>query len=97
MAKPVLSDPIALRLPVELLQDVETVAAASERSRSWVIVRALKYYMLAEGRDVLQTLAAEAAVARGEVMDMDVLLQEFADLDAGVASAEKVGPRDDAV
>ena len=53
--------------------------------------------MLAEGRDVLQTLAAEAAVARGEVMDMDVLLQEFAALDAGVASAEKVGPRDDAV
>ena len=28
MAKPVLSDPIALRLPVDVLADIETIAAA---------------------------------------------------------------------
>lgn len=42
MAKPVLSDPIALRIPADVLADIEKIAETAERSRSWVIVRALK-------------------------------------------------------
>ena len=37
-----LSDPITLRLPLDMLSDIEKIAAGSERTRSWVIVRALK-------------------------------------------------------
>jgi predicted transcriptional regulator len=77
MAKPVLSDPIALRLPEEMLKEIETIAAATERTRSWVIVRALKYYLAAEGKDILDILEAKEQVRRGEVMDMDDLLKEL--------------------
>lgn len=47
--KPALSDPITLRLPLDILDDVEKIAETADRSRSWVIVRALKYYLMAEG------------------------------------------------
>ncbi len=77
MAKPVLSDPIALRLPEDMLKQIETIAAATERTRSWVIVRALKYYLAAEGKDILEILEGEEQVRRGEVMDMDDLLKEL--------------------
>ena len=62
MSKPVLSDPITLRLPVDILADIETIAEASERTRSWVIVRALKYYLMAEGRDILDVLEGEEQI-----------------------------------
>jgi predicted transcriptional regulator len=77
MTKPVLSDPIALRIPEDMLKDIEAIAKASDRSRSWVIVRALKYYLMQEGNDVLQIAAAQAEVEAGDVMDMDDLLAEL--------------------
>ncbi|WP_112973521.1 CopG family ribbon-helix-helix protein [Rhizobium sp.] len=77
MTKPVLSDPIALRIPEDMLKDIETIAKATDRSRSWVIVRALKYYLMEEGNDVLQTLAAQEEVRQGNVMDMDDFLAEL--------------------
>lgn len=75
--KPVLSDPIALRVPEDILADIEKIANATERSRSWVIVRALKYYLMEEGADILEREAARADVRAGEVMDMDDLLDEL--------------------
>lgn len=77
MTKSVLSDPIALRIPEDILKDIETIAKASERSRSWVIVRALKYYLMQEGNDILQIMAAQAEVEAGDVIDMDDLLAEL--------------------
>lgn len=77
MTKPVLSEPIALRIPEDMLKDIETIAKATDRSRSWVIVRALKYYLMEEGNDVLQTLAAQEEVRQGNVMDMDDFLAEL--------------------
>lgn len=50
MSKPVLSDPITLRLPLDVLADIEAVAKATERTRSWIMVRAMRYYLLNEGR-----------------------------------------------
>ncbi len=77
MTKPVLSDPIALRIPEDILKDIETIAKVSERSRSWVIVRALKYYLMQEGNDILQIMAAQEEVEAGNVMDLEDLLAEF--------------------
>ena len=77
MAASVLSDPIALRIPEDILTDIETIAGATERSRDWVIVRALKYYLMQEGNDVLQILKGEEAIRRGDVMDMDDFLTEL--------------------
>lgn len=77
--KPVLSDPITLRVPLDILEDIEKIAEASERSRSWVIVRALKYYLMAEGNDVLQILKGEEQIANGESMDADDFFAELLD------------------
>lgn len=77
MAKPVLSDPIALRLPVDILESIEKIAETTDRSRSWVIVRALKYYLLAEGADVLAVAKGEQEIDNGEFEDMDALLGEL--------------------
>jgi predicted transcriptional regulator len=77
MAKPVLSDPIALRLPEGMLKEIETIAAATERTRSWVIVRALKYYLAAEGKDILDILNGEEQIRNGEFEDAEKLLDEL--------------------
>ena len=74
--KPVLSDPITLRLPVDILADIEKIAETADRSRSWVIVRALKYYLMAEGNELLEIAEARRQVAEGKVMDFDRLLDE---------------------
>ena len=77
MAKPVLSDPIALRLPVDVLADIETIAATSERSRSWVMVRAMRYYLLNEGADILEIAQGLQDVKDGKVHDLDTVLSEL--------------------
>ncbi|KQS96798.1 MULTISPECIES: CopG family ribbon-helix-helix protein [unclassified Rhizobium] len=77
MAKPVLSDPITLRLPVDLLQEIEAIAAASDRTRSWVMVRAMRYYLLNEGAEILEIAQGLRDVKDGKVHDLDVVLSEL--------------------
>lgn len=71
-----LSDPITIRLPVDVLSEIEDVARTCERSRSWVIVRALKSYLAGEGREVLELARARQAVDAGDVHDLDEVLEE---------------------
>ncbi|WP_413709086.1 CopG family ribbon-helix-helix protein [Rhizobium sp. Rhizsp82] len=73
MSKPVLSDPIALRLPEDMLRDIETIAKATERTRSWVIVRALKYYLRQEGSDILEIVEGEKQIRNDEIVEADDL------------------------
>ncbi len=75
--KPVLSDPITLRIPQDILQDIQKIAETADRSRSWVIVRALKYYLMAEGSEILQIREGEEQIARGEFVDAE---EAFAEL-----------------
>ena len=75
--KPVLSDPITLRVPIDILEDIEKIAEASERSRSWVIVRALKYYLQQEGKDVLDIAAGLDDVRAGRIVDADTVFSEL--------------------
>lgn len=78
MAKPVLSDPITLRLPLDILEDIERIAETADRSRSWVIVRALKYYLMAEGSEVLSIRRGEEDIEAGRFVDAE---EFFAELD----------------
>jgi predicted transcriptional regulator len=73
----ILSDPISIRLPVELLADLDLIAEACERPRSWIIVRALKQYRAVERADVLAIKEGMNQVARGEVHVMDDVLREM--------------------
>ena len=74
----IFSDPITLRLPNDVLDAIETVARISGRSRSWVMVRAMKAYLAAEGQDILDLDAARQAAAQEGAAELDTVL---ADLD----------------
>ncbi|KPF58393.1 MAG: ribbon-helix-helix domain-containing protein [Alphaproteobacteria bacterium] len=86
MSKQHLSDPITLRLPLDLLGEIEAVAGACERSRSWVMVRALKAYMAQEGREILEIAQARRAIADGEGTDADDVLAELNAIIKGAAA-----------
>lgn len=74
-----MSDPITMRLPVEMLVDIEKIAAGSDRTRSWVIVRALKFYLAreAEGGICLSVLRGREEAAAGGGKDADEVLAEL--------------------
>ena len=67
-----LSDPIALRLPVNVLANIE-----NECTRSWVIVRALKLYLAGEGADILAIVRGREEVAAGGGHDADDVVREL--------------------
>ncbi len=77
VSKPELSDPIAIRIPLEVLAQIEAVAAATERTRSWVIVRALRYYLGAEGAEILAAIEGRRQIAEGNSHDMDDVIAEL--------------------
>lgn len=71
-----LSEPISLRLPIEVLQAIESVAIASDRTRSWVMVRALKRYLATEGAEILAVAEGRWQIAAGDAHDMDAVIDE---------------------
>lgn len=83
MAKRQLSDPIPLRIPTEILADIEKIAKASDRTRSWVMVRALRHYLAGEGADILNVIKGREAIAAGDIHEMDDVLGEIEEIVRG--------------
>ena len=83
MSKTELSDPVPVRLPVDVLADIERIAAATERTRSWVMVRALKLYLAGEGADVLAVLRGREEAAQGKGHDADDVIAEMDEIIRG--------------
>jgi len=77
LSKPNFSDPITIRLPVDILDEIELIAQTTERSRSWIIVRALKSYLQNEGADILAYRQGMQDVASGDVSEMDDVLEDL--------------------
>ena len=82
-----LSDPITLRIPVDMLDDVERIAGAVDRTRSWVLVRALKLYLAAEGEEVLALLRAREQTNADGGHDADEVLADLAAIANGTKAA----------
>jgi predicted transcriptional regulator len=76
MADRELSDPITMRLPVDVLSEIEEIAGICSRSRSWVFVRALKSYLAAEGREIIELDRARKDVDAGLGSDFDDVIDE---------------------
>ena len=72
-----LSEPISIRLPRDVLAAIEQVAKASDRTRSWVLVRALRRYLATEGADILAVVEGRVQIAAGDSHDMDDVLDEI--------------------
>lgn len=82
-----LSGPITVRLPVDVLEEVERIAGAIDRTRSWVIVRSLKLYLAGEGEEVLSLLRAREESAKDGGHDAEDVMRELASIVAGTKAA----------
>jgi predicted transcriptional regulator len=82
-----LSDPIAIRIPLEVLADIERIAGVIDRTRSWVMVRALKLYLAGEGEEVLSLLRAREQNAEDGGHDADEVMRELEQIVTGHKAA----------
>jgi predicted transcriptional regulator len=79
------SIPVSLRVPADLIETLDKIAAALERSRSWVMLRALRQYIADEGQEVLDVQEGIAELDRGEGIPIEDVLAE---MDEIIARAE---------
>jgi predicted transcriptional regulator len=79
------SIPVSLRVPADLIETLDNIAAALERSRSWVMLRALRQYVADEGQEVLDVQEGIAELDRGEGIPIEDVLAE---MDEIIAKAE---------
>jgi predicted transcriptional regulator len=60
------SSHISLRVPTEVVEAFDKLAAALDRPRSWVMVRALRCYLEEEGAEIFEDSESIAELDRGE-------------------------------
>ena len=83
MSKTNMSESVTLRVPADVLTDIEAIAEATERSRSYIIVRALRTYLMNEGSDILAAIKGREQIAAGEYEDMDDVIADMDRIIAG--------------
>jgi predicted transcriptional regulator len=83
--------PISLRVPAELIETLDKIAAAMERSRSWVMLRALRQYVADEGQEVLDVQQGIAEAERGEMVPIEDVLAEMDEIIAKAEANRKAG------
>ena len=76
---------ISVRVPQTMLKKLDKIAAAIERPRAWVCLRALRQYLAGEGAEILDVREGIAQLDRGESAPLDDVM---ARLDELVAKAE---------
>ena len=79
------SMPVSLRVPADLIETLDKIAAALERPRSWVMLRALRQYIADEGQEILDVQEGIAELDRGEGIPIEDVLAE---MDEIIAKAE---------
>ena len=79
------SMPVSLRVPADLIETLDKIAAALERPRSWAMLRALRQYIADEGQEVLDVQEGIAELDRGEGIPIEDVLAE---MDEIIAKAE---------
>lgn len=80
------SESVTLRVPSDVLGSIKTIADATDRSRSYIIVRALRTYLLNEGADVLAAIRGRDQIGAGEFEDIDDLIADVDKIVAGQAA-----------
>jgi predicted transcriptional regulator len=82
-----LSDPVAVRMPTDVLQGIDEVAELLDRKRSWVVVRALRNYLQGEGKYLVELAAARESARKADAISGDDLIAELL-ADAGARLAK---------
>lgn len=81
-----LSDPLTMRLPADVLAEIEEIAGICNRTRSWVFVRALKSYLANEGQEIRDIAKAKREIEAGEGTDLDDIIDEVEAIAKGAAA-----------
>jgi predicted transcriptional regulator len=69
--------PISVRLPSEMVEKLDKVAAIMERPRSWVIMDAIREYLADEGQEMLDVQAGIEEADRGETTPFEDVLRDM--------------------
>ena len=77
--------PVSIRVPADVIEKLDKVAAILERPRSWVILRAIRQYLADEGQEVLDVQEGIEELERGEGIPIEDVLAE---MDEIIAKAE---------
>jgi predicted transcriptional regulator len=77
---------VTLRLPADLVEQFDRLATAMDRPRSWVMLRALRQYLEAEGAEIAEDIESLAQLDRGEYEPFDTV---FAEAERIIKQAEK--------
>ena len=85
------SMPVSLRVPSDLIETLDKIAAALERPRSWVMLRALRQYIADEGQEVLDVQEGIAELDRGEGIPIEDVLAEMDEIIAKAEARRKAG------
>ena len=85
------SIPVSLRVPADLIETLDKIAAVLERPRSWVMLRALRQYIADEGQEVLDVQEGIAEAERGEVVPIEDVLAEMDEIIARAEAKRKAG------
>ena len=80
--------PVSIRLPADVIETLDKVAAILERPRSWVILRAIRQYLADEGQEMLDVQEGIEEAERGEVVDFDEAMARFEEILAGVETKD---------
>lgn len=70
----------SIELPTEMRDAFDKIAAAMGRDRAWVVTRALRQYLDAEGAEVLREAEGLSALERGEGVDFDKVMDELGEI-----------------
>jgi predicted transcriptional regulator len=62
---------VSLRVPNDLIQAFENLAAILDRPRSWVMLRALRHYREEEGAEFIEDAESFAELDRGEIVSAE--------------------------
>ncbi len=77
---PAPSTHVSLRVPNDLIEAFDKLAAALERPRSWVMVRALRSYLEEEGGEIFDDIERLAELDRGEFVSSEEMQQRLREI-----------------
>ena len=78
---------VSLRIPSDLIQAFDKLAAMLERPRSWVMLRALRQYLEDEGAELIEDAESLAELDRGETVAAEHLRRHVEKIIAGEVKA----------
>ncbi len=85
------STPISLRVPMDVLRKLDEIAAAIDRPRTWVCLRALRQYIADEGAEILDVQEGIAQLDRGESVPFEDVIGELEEVLAKAEAKRTAG------